>query len=282
MAALDYTIRGAINPMCPNAFLEGAMPLSADPISVSIFRMQHITRDLATTPDVRIGQGVMIQDEILKVLAFSDTALILARGCADTIPQEHTDGAMVWFFDGYTGTDQQEYTDGQIIGVKPLPTTLGGSSVAISGVPPTQLIFNSRQIRPYAPGKLRCDGQPWYTQATVDNANPALDFTWEHRNRISQHDVLVSHDEAGAALETDASYTIRVLSSTGTERAVYDSITDNNWSYTLTQAQTDYGITPGTGPAYIDGIIEIKTVRDGHDSWMLYQTPIRISSEIPA
>jgi hypothetical protein len=279
MAAIDYNIRSVLNQMCPNAMLEGVMALAGGPTATAIFRMQHVS-NMVSNPDVRIGQGVMIQDEIMRIEAFTDTSLILARGCADTIPQAHTDGAMIWFFDGWMGTDNQEYISGETIGVKALPTTVGGTSVPVDGVPPTQLIFNSRQVRPYAPGNMKANGDIWTTSHDITLAAPTLTLTWAHRDRKTQHDILVAHHEAGTGLEAGSSYTIRALSTTGTERAAYTGVTDETWAYTLAQAQTDYGITPGTGPAFVEGIIELKTVRDGFDSWSIYRIPFRVSNEV--
>ena len=192
MADLDYTTNTLINPMCPNAFLDAAMPLEVGPTTIGIFRMQHVSGGV-DNPDLRVGMAVMCQDEIMRLDAFSDSSVTLSRGCADTIPQAHTDGAMLWFFGDWTGSDKIERLAGTTIGIKPLPLTTGGNTVPLAGVPPTSLVFNSRMIRPYAPGNVQCEGEPWFNDRALDLASTPLAFTWNHRDRVGQHDLLVGH-----------------------------------------------------------------------------------------
>lgn len=279
MADIDYTVRPDVQPMCPNAFLSAAMPTEVGPTTIGIFRMQHVG-SVPGTSDLTVGMAVMIQDEIFRLDAFTDSSVTLSRGCADTIPQDHTNGAMLWFFGDWTGSDQVEYLSGEVIGIKPLPVTVGGNTVPLAGIPPQRLIFNSRQARPYAPGKLECDGTPWFDEHEISLATTPLDVTWTHRDRITQADVLVSHPEASVGPETDVSYTIKVYNASDTLLNTFDSLTGTTWSYSLVDAQADFGITAGLGPPFIEGYFTVAAVRDGLESWQVYKAPIRVSNEI--
>lgn len=279
MADIDYIIRPDIQPMCPNAFLDAAMPLGVGPTTIGIFRMQHVGA-LPGTSDIVLGSAVMIQDEICRLDAFTDSSITVSRGCADTIPQEHSNGAMVWFFGDWTGTDQVEYLSGEVIGVKPLPTTVGGNTVPVAGIPPQRLIFNSRQARPYAPGKLECGGTPWYESHDITLAATPLDVSWTHRDRITQADVLVSHTEPSVGPEAGVTYRIDVFNASDTLLNTYDAASGTTWSYSLIDAQTDFGITAGLGPPFIEGYFTMTAVRDGLDSWQVYKAPFRVSNEI--
>lgn len=279
MAASDYNIRATINAMCPSAHLGAAMPLEVGPTTIAIEGMQHVSNTV-DAPDLVVGMGVMIEDEIFRLEAFSPTSITLARGCADTIPQAHDDGALVWFFQNWTGTDGQEYLDGEIIGVKALPTTVGSNTVPVEGVPPNVITFNSRQIRPYAPGNVKLNGSPWFNTATLDLASTPLAVTWAHRDRVGQHDILVSHPEASTGPEAGTTYSLRVYNTSGTLKREVLDIAGTSWDYALVDAQADFGITAGTGPAFIDAYLTLETVRDGRLSWQSYRAPFKISNEI--
>lgn len=275
MAEADYTIRSGSSPMCPNAFLFGEV--SELQTTIPIEKLQHVSE---VTADIRSGMAIMVQDEIMRLESFTPTSITVSRGCADTIPQKHDDGAIVWFFDGWTGTDNKEYLANETIGVKALPSTVGGNTLPVTSVPPTRLIFNQRFYRPYPPGKLEVNTQPWFNMSTLNLASGDLNFTWVHRDRVTQNDALVSHTEASVGPEVGVTYTVRVYNTSDTLKATYDSLSGTSWAYTLLQAQSDFGITAGAGPAFIEGYVTVTASRSGLESWQLYKAPIRVSNEV--
>ena len=275
MAASDYTIRSSAQAITPNAYLDGAVTELQTVIPIE--NLQHVSE---VTQDIREGMAIMIEQEIMRLESFTATSITVSRGCADTIPQPHVDSALVWFFDGWMGTDDREYLANETIGVKTLPYTVGGNIVAIAAVPPTRLTFNQRFARPYAPGNVKVNGTPWFNMSTLDLASGGLEFTWNHRDRITQNDSLVSHTEASVGPEVGVTYTARVYSTSGTLKATYDSLAGPSWTYTLLQAQSDFGITAGAGPSFIEGYVTLTASRSGLESWQLYKAPIRVSNEV--
>lgn len=281
MAAEDYTVRDGLFPMTPQAYITADMPQEAGNTVVPISAVQHVNE--VDDDEVFVGMACLMNEEILRLVAITETTATFARGCADTIPQFHKANSIVWFMDGWAGSDEREYLQGEVIGVKALPRTAGAVQVPIQGVPPNVLEFKGRQFRPYPPAGVLANGTHWGDTHIIGKTGAGIDplvLTWTHRDRITQHDRLVDHLEASIGPETGVTYTIQAYNASNTLRKEVTGITGDTWSYALADAQADYGITAGTGPASIPGYILLKAVRDGVDSWQIYRIPISITNEL--
>lgn len=190
----------------------------------------------------------------------------ISRGCCDTVPAEHDEGTQVWFFDDYLARDDTEYAPTETIGVKPLPTTAAGVPVPVEFAPPAEITFNWRFARPYPPGQVEVNGDPWFTPKTITGT--PLTITWAHRNRVTQADVLVDHTQSSVTPEVDTTYTARIFDESDILQATYAGIAGASFEYTLASAIADFA---GAAPGITHGYVLLTAVRDSLESWQAYR-----------
>lgn len=223
----------------------------------------------------RIGEGVMIGNEICMLTGFSETQLTIARGCADTIPQPHASGTPIWFYEDAIGleTAPNERAAGTSVGVKILTTSVGGGQLALTNSPPNALTFNQRFERPYPPGQMKINGVPWYesTGWLSSDVGPIV-LSWAHRDRKLQGNILVWHGENSIGPEPGTTYTARVYDLT-TLVNTYSGITGTTFTYTYAMALADFG------PDFFNIVtIKLCSVRDGLESWQEYSVDFAVST----
>ena len=271
MAHADYSARGLGLPFCPTARL--AAPLSALETTAV---MTGYTSPIAE--GIRIGMAAMIGSEIVVVEGRSGNTLTLGRGTCDTIPAPHAPNTPIFFFDDSVGTDDRQYVATESIGVKPLPRTNSGGPVAIESSPPVGLTFNWRFHRPYPPGNVRINGEPFTALAEIGPLTGNLTLTWAHRNRIVQMDQLVKHGEPSIAPEVGTTYRVRVIraSDNSVRRTVDLTASDTSWTYTFANMLADFGPSSTEIPA----IITLESRRDGLSSWQSYRMNLRVLASI--
>lgn len=277
MSALDYEIRGS-GPICTVANVAGAVGYG----DVTILIKDVIESGAS---ERFVGMGAMINGEIVRVTAINEGSIGVARGCADTIPLQHAVNSQVWFFDGSVGRDSREYLAGETLGVKVLMKTTR-QTMEISTSPPNTLVMEGRFARPYAPGRVRVNGQPWFAEhAALAVQNSELVVTWAHRDRVTQLDQLIGHEDTDIGPELGVSYEIEVYDWNNvlvrTESLVdVAGITPNTWTYTLSQAISDFTIAPGS-TGIVEGYILLKTKRLAFESWRHYHIDIKINPVVP-
>lgn len=271
MSNADYSVTGS-GSFCTIAVLSAGVTHLATTLPIAGLKS-------VGPGDRYIGMAILVDDEIMRLESIGSSSITVARGCADTLPAEHSTGAEVWFFDNTLSSDGVDYLASATVGVKILPATTS-ATMPIAYSPPEAVTFNSRFIRPYPPADLKVDGQPWFTSGiTLNAANPTLSFTWAHRNRVVQWDALVSHTEASVTPEVDATYTIKIRRADN--NAVLRTVTGltvSAWNYTqtmFTEDVTGLGLTEPV-PVYA----EIFAVRDGYESLQRYNAPFTGVSEV--
>lgn len=263
MAASDYTIRGT-GLMAPYAQLTAAVDQGAATLAVGPVRSNDPSA-------ISVGMTVMVGAEIMRVSSVALPNVGVQRGCADTVPMQHASGASVWFFDSEVGTDDVAYGAGSTIGVKVLPYTTSGGAVPVENAPALPLTFNWRHVRPYPPGRVQCDGDPWFTRRFVmETGVDELTFTWTHRDRLLQSDQLIDHLADSIGPEPGTTYTVRVYRGNGTLLRT-ESVASTVWEYLRPMAESDFA-----GAFNAEGYVEIESLRDGFESLMLYSIDIRI------
>lgn len=265
MALADYTIQGT-GPITLRATLASAVG-PGDTVWPLTDLFNQLVAPVA-------GMGVMIDDEICRVVSSTDDTLTVARGCADTIPAAHNANMLIWFFDDGVGTDNIEYAVGETIGVKVLMRT-ETREMGIGDAPPNQLTFVGRYARPYPPGRVRANTVAWHltgaTPVALGGTGPAaLALTWAHRNRVTQADQLIDHEALDVTPEVGQTYAIVVHRANGTIVRTITGITANNYSYSATDAWTDVGpyVTPGVP---VPGYLMLYAMRDGLSSYQPYR-----------
>lgn len=266
MSASDYTIRSQ-GVMCPMGYL--GSPVGRGSVTLNVTGLKLVS---TVDEDIVAGMGVLVNGEVMRVEAVALPNITVARGCADTIPQEHPINSKVWFFSRNASTDNREYTAASTIGVKLLPFTMSGGAVPVANAPPLALTFNWRFIRPYPPANFMCKGVPWYSSTMVMlPADTGLTFTWAHRDRIMQADQLLGHTESSVGPEAGTTYTARVRNLAGTVLREVTGITGTSWEYTRSMGLADL---PDA-----DGYIDIVSVRDTFESWQSYRTSVRVVTD---
>ncbi|WP_282266482.1 hypothetical protein [Stenotrophomonas sp. PS02298] len=198
---------------------------------------------------VVIGSAGLWGDEIVRLDAMDPVAgtMTLGRGCGDTAPREHPEGELIFFYDDFMAVDGREYVHGETVTAKAL--TQGPNGVLSAGMAPMlSATMASRQVRPYAPGRLRINAA--LPPAEVIGA---FDVSWAHRDRLLQADQLIDAEAASIGPEPGTTYTVRAF--------VDDVLSDEQAGITGTTASVP--VLSGNGA----GRVEVWAVRDGLDSW---------------
>jgi len=132
---------------------------------------------------VSVGELFQIGDEICVVNSIDETTgeASVGRGCLDTVPQEHAQGDIGYFWQTYSADDTTEYVSSEEINVKILTKSTGGT-LSIDDAPVDSVTLNSRAIRPYPPGNFKVNGEyfPGYIDSTT------ISLIWSHRDRLQQ------------------------------------------------------------------------------------------------
>lgn len=264
MANSDYVNVGT-GPMCPSAELQSAMGYLDTTLTYKNLEA------IEGTNDIDNGAAILVDDEIMAIVSQAGNVLTVLRGCCDTVPAQHAMNAVVWFFESSTGSDGREYVGGETVSVKLLPATPTGAAVPIEASPPQAVTFNWRFARPYPPGNLKVDGQPWFEPTDVlDSSHPQLSLTWSHRDRLLQGDVLVGHGEASIGPEAGTTYQLEAYKANGELRRTVQLPLAAGGAYAWWQAVADVQPDPGGAtPAF--GYLLLSAKRDGLTSYQKYR-----------
>lgn len=262
MSNANYTVRGTGTFTSYATVAAAVTPLAT---TITMAGLQSIGPG-----DRFTGMAVMIGDEIVKLTSWTDTSIVVTRGCADTIPAAHPVGTPIWFFEQTVGTDLREYFAAETIGVKVLAKTTS-RRMPIEYSPPVALTFGGRFIKPYPPGNLQGNGVPWFNVQTLTAAAPNLVLTWAHRNRVTQMDVLIPHGSASVTPETGTTYRLRFFTAGDTLVSTVTGITGTTYTIPRSAMITIYGLAAlsdtGNYPAYA----LLDTERDGYSSTQAYR-----------
>jgi len=256
--AFDYEVevdagagyqRDTDGDFCPSAELAAAV--AGDDTS--------LTLDLATAEDldlVETDTWAYLESEIIAVRAIDTAAgtVTVDRGVIDTTPRAHAAGARIWFGQDYESTSQTEYTDGEQIDVKLLPTTSLGT-LDIASAPSDSITFDARFIRPYAPGQIRFNGLDF--PAAVDGV-PTL--AWAHRDRTQQTAGLIDQDAGDIGPEPGTTYTLRIYDGADTLVRTETGISGTQYTY-------DEATELADGGPFVTLTWQLEAVRDGWTSW---------------
>lgn len=234
---------------------------------------------IANPENIAVGHAAMIgaarNAEIVRVDGWNpDTGILtIARGCLDTVPQRWTRSAQIWFYQDYIGTDSREYAQGESIAVKVLPRTTS-NKLPMDESPVYGVTFDARFVRPYAPGNVKINGNPFYAGAIVGGSGDTtgLNLTWAHRDRVGQNDKVIDHLMGDIGPEAGVQYVIDLYGSNGVKFASF-STTDNHF-----ELPYDWFRSNITEPGTSHGLgVALYSVRDGWESWQGYSMPFTIT-----
>ncbi|RHW21875.1 phage tail protein [Pseudomonas jilinensis] len=226
---------------CPTAQLVSALSINAT--TATLTGGIDIER-------VTLGQAALLNDEIVRVDAIDlvSGAITLGRGCADTVPVQHAAGARIWFYDGFEGADETEYSSGVTMQARLLTnTSIGQLDPSLAGTDSLALI--GRQGRPYPPAQLTIGGSSWPSSIEGD-----VVLAWAHRDRLGQADQLIDTTLGSIGPEAGTTYSCRLL------RADTSAVLDS---------ETGISGTTATLTTTYEGqiIAEVWSVRGGVESW---------------
>lgn len=246
----SYAIRGS-GDFTPSAFLSADIGLYDTVITFTE------PQDMDT---VEVGEAVLIGTELCRVEAIDVTAgtMTVARGCGDTLPEEHLSGEGIWMAEGYGGTDFRDYVPGEEVFVKLLPKT-SSDSLDIENATEMSVTMNQRFFRPYPPGDFKINTVR-YADVTVSVGDTAL--TWAHRDRVGQQDRLIGHLDGDEGPEAGVTYNVRVYDNADVLLRTVTGLTGTTWTYDNTMWAAD---GKPTRPRF-----ELESERDGIASRMLY------------
>ena len=183
------------------------------------------------------GAAVYIGTELCRVTSAAGPTIGIARGCGDTIPRSHPVDELVFFPSGPLDSDLHEYAAGESVSVK-LTAFSSSAELALNLAPADTLLLTGRHARPYPPANVRVNGTLFGQTGAV---TAPINLTWVHRNRLTIKDRLVSHTEAGMAVEAGTTYNVRIYASPGASTPVrtVTGLTGTTWTYTQAMIDTD-------------------------------------------
>lgn len=266
MANSDYSERGS-GLICPNAISLGTFNPGQTEIVFGSYKSSG-----GVVPAV--GSALMIEQEIMRLVSinFTTNMMVVARGCADTVPVTHSANKTIWFFESALGTDQREYMATETIGVKLLMRT-GGAIMEAKNSPPNTLVFNQRFARPYPPGNFKINDSAFYLGPLIFGPLSIMNLSWAHRDRITQDDQLIGHEVASIGPEAGVTYIIKLYRANDTlVRSV--AVDGTSWSYTLGDATNDYDATTA---ATVAGYLTLCAVRGGLESFQRHRVDFTIA-----
>lgn len=230
---------------------------------------RNVVLTASTLPDGGgIGTIGRLNDEIVRIEHYNAItgAIVLGRGCLDTIPQSHALGSILWFGEP-VGPDPTRYVQGDVVKGKALTNTNGRQLAPNQAIELTRTAV-CRYIRPYPPAYVRIDNTDI---DTISTAAIGLTVSWLHRNRVTQSDVILTHTNPSVTPESGTTYTIEVRRrSDNVLIRTVSGITTQSWVYDSGAWATD----GSPSSVYID----LYSVRGGWTSWQRYHIPLTIVS----
>lgn len=256
MANSDYSVVGS-GQFCPVARLMTGLSPGTTMIGVSDVRSVE-------PGDVAVGSLILIGEEIMQIASLGSPTWTIKRGCLDTIPMGHGAGQTIFVIDRLVGSNFVEYLGTQTISVKLQAKAVGGV-VPMEYTPPHQVTFNQRFARPYPPGQMLANGQPWYALTEVD-AVTGLVLSWAGRNKVLQADQVLGQHDGSVTVDPALTYTVRVYTESDVLVRTIDGLTGSGWTYQFDQVVTDFGLWSQANTGIYRGYLTIHATQGGLDS----------------
>lgn len=251
----DYVDRNS-GAHCPTAVLFGNIGKTDETITFESGSMTDV---------IEAGSYAYIENaggkfEAIRIDAITDDEITCKRGVLDTVPVDHTDGAIIYFGSGFESGDRVTYADNETIDIK-IETRTGQGVLDLDDATEHSVTTDQRQARPYPPGLFRINTNEYPATITGE-----LTVSWAHRDRLQQTAYIVDQDEASIGPEAGTTYTILIYGDGGVLKHTITGETGT--SYTLPEATEK----AANGGIYnTDLRVVLKSVRDGLDSWTSHE-----------
>lgn len=156
--------------------------------------------------ELQAGQIIQIGSERMRLDSVSVSSGVatfsVGRAVLDTVPAAHSSGDVIMAWFPFTAGDGIDYTGGDVVDVRFLPSVFG-NTLNINNASTQTLNMNSRAVRPYPVGQLQVDGE--YEPAAQKSGNVSV--TWVHRDRLQQtSQAIIDHTDATMGPESGVSY----------------------------------------------------------------------------
>lgn len=205
---------------------------------------------------------IMLGDEIVIYKSYDaeTKTLTVERGALDTIPQNHIENMVLYFYDDAFAYDPEGYTPPKTVNATVLTTTPSGIE-SLETSPKRQVEIESRAIRPYPPANIKFNDV--YYPETIITTNDIV-LTWLGRNRLANQ--VIDFYDASDDAELNTTYSYELIS----ENVVLDS---------------GSGITGNTATILSSVLIPNKphtlklwSVRDGYDCYQVFEHSFFVES----
>jgi hypothetical protein len=255
-----------IGYFCPTATISADMLLNAQDVVVTL-------ENVVDLGSVDTDTYAVIGNEIVKVknVDTTNSQVTLARGCLDTIPELHSGpdsggsgAARIWFMNMVNRIGNTEYSSSDQPGVKLLPRTILGSLAEGSATARNATAFDSRMIRPYAPGDFKVNGSSYPASFS---GQPTI--SWKHRDRTQQTEEIVEHSDSSVGPEAGTTYTLTIHDEDDVQVRQVTGLSGTSYTYQEADEISDCGIGSGE-PLNSKLRFKLKAVRGGYDSWQEY------------
>ena len=150
---------------------------------------------------------IMLGDEIVIYKSYDaeTKTLTVGRGALDTIPQNHVENTVLYFYDDAFAYDPEGYTSPKTVNATVLTTTPSGIE-SIETSPKRQVQIESRAIRPYPPANVKINGEYF-----PETHQQEIFITWVHRNRLQQTGgEIIGFYDAGVTPEDGITYELKI------------------------------------------------------------------------
>lgn len=210
----------------------------------------------------------MLGDEIVIYKSYDaeTKTLTVERGALDTIPQNHIENTVLYFYDDAFAYDPEGYTSPKTVNATVLTTTPSGIE-SLETSPKRQVQIESRAIRPYPPANVKINDGYWTAEIETD-----LIITWVDRNRAQQTGgEILGWYEGGVTLENRATYQLIL-----TERDENEvELRMQNLSLGSLNTYTFATAAMNTNTRTIE--ITLKSLRDGYESYQSFNHTVELS-----
>ncbi len=199
---------------------------------------------IAVSAGITTTGYALIDDEIVHIDA-AGGVLLVRRNMLDTVPAKHLAGAAVMTFPDNAANEP--YSDGQVVSVKMLTTTLRGQ-LSEAAAPVNTVTMARRHVRPYPVANLRVNATAYPAEAYG-----ALVATWFERNRLTHTDPQPTDPSVPPEAGT-----------TCVARWYVDNVLKRTQAGITSSTDT---FTPDVGSGGKTIRLEIETVRGSYTSW---------------
>lgn len=223
------------------------------------------TFDVSNTQDfeeIVIGSWFQIGNELMGYLGITGSTVEVQRGVLDTVPAKHEADEVLIFWDYYAEADPTEYVESDEVSVK-LATVSGSGQLALEDASVSNVVLNSRAIRPYAPGNVKINGE--YFPYSTEAGNTTI--TWAHRDRQQQTaQALNDFFDENIGPEAGTTYILRIYGETDIlGRTVETSST--SYTYSTLDELADFQLSGSeAGGAWTPAAISLSLWLDANDA----------------